>query len=79
MSMRDEYAYHQPTPEQLTVMERCRQAFSDLHDQIVQDLPDSRYRSLAITELEITAFWTNKAIVLGERQNAEQVARRAPR
>ncbi len=66
--MRDEYAYHMPTPEQLAVMEEMRQAFSDLQDKL-DTLPRSRYSSLAGTTLETAAFWANKAIVLGEKGN----------
>lgn len=66
--MRDEYAYHQPTPEQLKVMDDLRQTFSDLQDKLDM-LPPSRYRSLAGTTLETAAFWTNKAIVLGDKGN----------
>lgn len=66
--MRDEYAYHSPTAEQLAVMNDLREQFSALQDKL-DTLPPSRYRSLAGTTLETAAFWTNKAIVLGEKGN----------
>lgn len=70
--MRDEYAYHRPTDEQQQTMEALRQAFSDLHDDIERLGPSCRYRSLALTELETAAFWTNKAVVLGAKGNRRE-------
>lgn len=53
--------YVQPTEEQKTIM----QAFRDKYETLLNDiktLPASRGLSLAVTKLEESAMWLNKAI-----------------
>lgn len=57
------FEYQRPTPEQVQQIETVREALKQVHDTIVGTLPPSRERSLAITKLEETSMWANKAIV----------------
>ena len=53
--------YVQPTEEQKVAMQGFRDKYEALLDE-VQTLPKSRGLSLAITKLEESAMWINKAI-----------------
>jgi len=68
------YDYMKPTPEQVAKMEMLRMDFKLLDAKLVECLPDSRHKSLALTALEEAAMWTNKAVThvnnfIGEKQN----------
>lgn len=56
------FQYIQPTEEQKQKMQLFRDRFELLANDIESLVPESRGRSLAITKLEETAFWLNKAI-----------------
>jgi uncharacterized coiled-coil DUF342 family protein len=60
------YAYHKPSTESIPKIEELRQAFSTLHETIQKLAPDSRERSVALTNLETTAMWSVKAIVCND-------------
>ncbi len=64
--MKKTYAHHQPTGEALTNVRVLRQAFSDLHEAIVQNAPESRERAVALTHLETAAMWAIKARVCND-------------
>lgn len=53
--------YVQPTDEQKEVMQKFRDKYEALYKE-VQQLPASRGLSLALTKLEESAMWLNKAI-----------------
>lgn len=53
--------YVQPTEEQKELMQSFRDAYEDLYKQI-ETLDNSRGKSLALTKLEESAMWLNKAI-----------------
>jgi len=55
------FQYIQPTAEQLATMQKFRDKFQALADEIKQLAP-SRGLSSALTKLEESAFWLNKAI-----------------
>lgn len=60
------YAYHKPTDSGLTKITQLRKCFSDA-DRLIKELcPQSRERAVAITELETTAMWAIKAVVLND-------------
>lgn len=60
------FAYHQPGTEGLTKITRLRQAFSSV-DALLKDLcPSSRELSVALTNLETTAMWAIKAVVIND-------------
>lgn len=55
------FQYVQPTDEQKAVMQQFRDKYQALADELGA-LPASRGLSLALTNLEQSAFWLNKAI-----------------
>lgn len=60
------YAYHKPSPEGLDKITKLREAFSNIEKLIKEVCPESRQRSIAITELETTAMWAIKAVVFND-------------
>ncbi len=65
MSIRDDYAYHMPDPDQLEKMTELRTAYSGLAMLLDALVAHGRYYSLARTSLEESAMWANKAVILG--------------
>ena len=55
------FQYVKPTEEQLAKMQQFRDSYEVLYET-VKELPASRGLSLALTKLEESAFWLNKAI-----------------
>ena len=55
------FQYVQPTDEQKATMQTFRDKYQQLADELAA-LPASRGLSLAVTKLEESAFWLNKAI-----------------
>lgn len=53
--------YVKPTDEQLKVMQKFRDKFEALFNELKQ-LPPSRGMSLCLTKFEESAMWLNKAI-----------------
>jgi len=64
--MKDKFDYHKPTDEQKEDMQANRDAYKALYAQL-ETLPDGREKSLALTRLEESAVWANKAIVFEEK------------
>jgi hypothetical protein len=60
------YAYHKPTDDGLAKITRLREAFSVVDRAIRETCPDSRQKSVAITELETAAMWAIKAVVFND-------------
>lgn len=60
------YAYHKPSTEGLAKINALRAAFSDVERAIRAHCPDSRQKSVAITELETAAMWAIKAVVFND-------------
>lgn len=65
------FQYVQPTEEQKSAMQKFRDKYETLVAEIKADLltPNggSRGLSLALTKLEESSFWLNKAITLNDR------------
>ncbi len=55
------FQFVQPTEEQKELMQQFRDKYTELHSYLI-GLEKSRGLSLAITKLEESAFWLNKAI-----------------
>ena len=55
------FQYVQPTEEQKATMQKFRDKYEALYKE-VQQLSVSRGLSLALTKLEESSFWLNKAI-----------------
>ena len=60
------FTYHAPKDNQLERYVRLRYTAKDLALLILKLTPSSREQSLAITKLEETIMWANKAIACGE-------------
>lgn len=57
------FVYRPPTPEQTERIQFVREALHIAHEALMDGIPPSRERSLAITKLEECSMWANKAIV----------------
>ncbi len=60
------YAYHKPSEEGVSRIKILREAFSSLHNLIKEEAPESRERSVALTNLETTAMWAIKSLVCND-------------
>lgn len=60
------YAYHLPSEDGLTKINRLRTIFSEVEQVIREVCPESRHRSVAITNNEQTAMWAIKAVVFND-------------
>ena len=56
------FQYVQPTDAQKEIMQKFRDKYETLAAEITIAGPGSRGLSLALTKLEESAFWLNKAI-----------------
>lgn len=55
---------HTPTPEQVNRIELLRDVAQAFGVAVIENTPESREQSLAITNLEESLMWAIKAIVL---------------
>jgi hypothetical protein len=62
--IRKTFAHHKPSAEGLDKITTLRQAFSKLQDIIDEVCPAGRERALAATNLEMSAMWAIKGVVL---------------
>lgn len=60
------YAYHKPSVDGLVRITKLREAYSDVQRAINEFCPQSRQKSVAITELETSAMWAIKAVVFND-------------
>lgn len=60
------FTYHSPKEDQPERYVKLRDMAKDLAFTIVKNTPPSREQSLAITKLEESIMWANKAIACGE-------------
>lgn len=67
--MKKTYAYHKPSQIGLDKITKLREAFSLLHDEIEELAPNSREKSVALTNLETTAMWAIKAVVCNDPES----------
>lgn len=63
------FAYHKPSEDGMQRINRIREAFSLVKRAIEDNCPESRHRSVAITELETSAMWAIKAVVFNDPQS----------
>ena len=60
------YAYHKPSDDGLNKINRLREHFS-VGERLIREIcPESRHRSVALTENETTAMWAIKAVVFND-------------
>ena len=62
-----DFDYHAPTNERINKHENVRAACRTLAHSINIDCPDSREKSLAITNLEQAMMWAHAAIARADR------------
>lgn len=60
------YAYHKPSTDGLDRINKLRALFSEVERTILDVCPNSRHRSVAITNNEQTAMWAIKAVVFND-------------
>ena len=60
------FAYHKPSDDGLEKITKLREGFSALANLIKETAPDSRQKSVALTELETAAMWAIKAVVFND-------------
>ena len=60
------FAYHKPSEQGLETIAELREGFSSLHALISEVCPDSREKSVALTELETSAMWAVKSVVFND-------------
>ena len=59
------FGYFKPADAMLPLIQETRDAYSTLH-KFLLSLPQSRQRAIAITELETSAMWAIKGLVLND-------------
>lgn len=64
------FGYFKPSEEMLPVIQSARDAYTALHAFLLT-LPASRQRSIAITELETSAMWAIKGLVLNDSKSTQ--------
>lgn len=67
--MKKTFAYHKPSQEGLDKITQLREAYSSLHDLIEATAPYTRERSVALTELETSAMWAIKSVVINDPES----------
>jgi hypothetical protein len=63
------FAHHAPTAAALEKIRVLRAAYSTLKTAIETAAPASRERSVALTELETSAMWAIKSVVLNDPES----------
>ena len=63
------FAYHKPCPTGLAKIQALREAFSTLNHMIEAQCPPSREKAVALTNLETTAMWAIKAVVVNDPES----------
>lgn len=60
--LENRFSYHSPKPTQIERYAQIRQKAKELAYLLEDQCPNSREKSLALTNLEQTVFWANAAI-----------------
>lgn len=64
------FGYFKPADEMLPLIQETRDAYTAVH-KFLLSLPASRERSVAITELETSAMWAIKGLVLNDPKSTQ--------
>lgn len=64
------FGYFKPADEMLPLIQETRDAYTAVH-KFLMTLPASRERSVAITELETSAMWAIKGLVLNDPKSTQ--------
>ena len=66
------FAYHSPSEKGLEKINTLRENFSKLYETVTDEVPESRERSLALTNLEQAGMWAVKAVVFNDPESEVQ-------
>lgn len=69
LEIENNFTYHAPTPEQAEMIVNIRDKARMFAYLIDNSAPDSREKSLAMTNLEQAVMWANAAIVRYDEQD----------
>lgn len=64
------FGYFKPADNMLPRIQEVREAYTALHNHLLT-LPPSRQRAIAITELETSAMWAIKGLVLNDEGSTQ--------
>ena len=64
------FGYFKPHEDMLPLIQEVREAYTVV-DKFLSTLPASRQRSIAITELETSAMWAIKGLVLNDQKSTQ--------
>jgi hypothetical protein len=64
------FGYFKPSDDMLPIIQEVRESYSTVH-KFLLTLPASRERSIAITELETSAMWAIKGLVLNDEKSTQ--------
>lgn len=67
------FAYHRPTADARDTINQLRANFSAMKERIETLCPNSRERSIALTDLETCAMWAIKSVVINDPQSAVEL------
>jgi len=67
------FAYFKPSDAMLPVIQETRNMYSILYKHLLT-LPNSRERAVAITELETSAMWAIKGLVINDEGSTMTIA-----
>jgi hypothetical protein len=70
--MEKTYAYHKPSAGGLEMITKLREAYSALHNTVLEVAGESRERSVALTNLEQSAMWAIKAVVHNDAGSVQE-------
>jgi hypothetical protein len=66
------FTYHQPNTDQRERYERIRAKAKELAELVVELVPPSRERSLALTKLEEMVMWANAGVARNQAAGPKQ-------
>jgi hypothetical protein len=66
------FAFHTPSEAGKEKANQIREAFTVLHNVIQEVAPNSREKSVALTDLESAAMWAVKAVVINDPASVAQ-------
>lgn len=68
MDVNNIFTYHRPFGNQPERYEKLRNKAKELATMIMESCPESREKSLALTNLQQTIMWANASIAINEKE-----------
>lgn len=63
------FDYQKPTEKSMQVITKFRQNISNFYESVINDLPDSREKSVFVTKLEEASMWGIKSVVHNQNED----------